>query len=395
MPASASPLPEILVAGVGLVPVGEHWEKSLRSLALEAMAAAVEDAGGRRPEALFVGNMLAPALSGQTHLGVLLADFAGWRGLEAATYEAAGASGGVALRQAILALSSGAMDCAMVVGVEKLTDRIGPSVEAALAAAADADFEAVQGITPASQAALLMRRYIHEHHVPEHGFAGFSLNAHSNAVANPRAMYRKEIRLDDYVSAPMLSEPLNLFDAAPVADGAAALLLTRGGSSDLPEGRPPVAVVGSAVATGPLALHDQPDPLGFETAGLSAQRAMAQAGTPVEDIDLFELHDVFSIYAALSLEAAGFAGRGQGWRLASEGQIGRSGRIPISTLGGSKARGDAGGATGVYQAVEVVLQLQERAAGGQVAGARVGMAQCLGGAGATAATHVLARTDGL
>jgi acetyl-CoA C-acetyltransferase len=122
---------------------------------------------------------------------------------------------------------------------------------------------------------------------------------------------------------------------------------------------------------------------------------MAQAGTPVEDIDLFELHDVFSIYAALSLEAAGFAGRGQGWRLASEGQIGRSGRIPISTLGGSKARGDAGGATGIYQVVEVVLQLQERAAGGQVAGARVGMAQCLGGAGATAATHVLARTDGL
>src|SRR4030042_4589836 len=114
MPASASPLPEILVAGVGLVPVGEHWEKSLRSLALGAMAAAGEDAGGRRPEALFVGNMLAPALSGQTHLGVLLADFAGWRGLEAATYEAAGASGGGALPQALLALSSGAMDCAMV-----------------------------------------------------------------------------------------------------------------------------------------------------------------------------------------------------------------------------------------------------------------------------------------
>src|SRR3989337_716855 len=142
MHAPGSALPEILVAGVGLTPIGEHWEKSLRSIALEAMTAAVEDAGGLRPQALFV------------------ADFAGWRGIEAATYEAAGASGGVALRQAVLALASGEMDRVMVVGVEKLTDRIGSSVEAALAAAADADFEAVQGLTPAAQAGLLHRRYI-------------------------------------------------------------------------------------------------------------------------------------------------------------------------------------------------------------------------------------------
>jgi acetyl-CoA C-acetyltransferase len=395
MPSPSSPLPEILVAGVGLTPVGEHWEKSLRTIALEAMTAAVDDAGGLRPQALFVGNMLAPALSRQTHLGVLLADFAGWRGIEAATYEAAGASGGVAIRQAVLALASGAVEHVMVVGVEKLTDRIGSSVQAALAAAADADFEAVQGLTPAAQAALLMRRYIHEHRVPEHGFAGFSLNAHANAVANPKAMYRKAIRLEDYASAPMLSEPLNLFDAAPVADGAAAILLTRGEGFSAADRQPPVRILASAVATGPLALHDQPDPLGFETARLSARRALEQAGLSTEDIDLFELHDVFSIYAALALEAAGFAGRGEGWRLAAEGEIGRAGRIPISTLGGSKARGDAGGATGVYQSAEVVLQLQERAGDAQVESPRVGMAQCLGGAGATVATHILARADGL
>ena len=395
MHAPGSALPEILVAGVGLTPIGEHWEKSLRSIALEAMTAAVEDAGGLRPQALFVGNMLAPALSAQTHLGVLLADFAGWRGIEAATYEAAGASGGVALRQAVLALASGEMDRVMVVGVEKLTDRIGSSVEAALAAAADADFEAVQGLTPAAQAGLLMRRYIHEHHVPEHGFAGFSLTAHANAVGNPRALYRRAIRLEDYASAPMLSDPLNLFDAAPVADGAAAILLTRGDRHRPAGERTPIRILASAVATGPLALHDQPDPLGFEAARISAGRAMAQAGLAAHDIDLFELHDVFSIYAALALESAGFAERGQGWRLAAEGEISRTGRIPISTLGGSKARGDAGGATGVYQAVEVVLQLQGRAGEAQVPEAQVGMGQCLGGAGATVATHILARADRL
>src|SRR3990170_4556281 len=353
MHAPGSALPEILVAGVGLTPIGEHWEKSLRSIALEAMTAAVEDAGGLRPQALFVGNMLAPALSAQTHLGALLADFAGWRGIEAATYEAAGASGGIALR------------------------------------------EAVQGLTPAAQAGLLMRRYIHEHHVPEHGFAGFSLTAHANAVGNPRALYRRAIRLEDYASAPMLSDPLNLFDAAPVADGAAAILLTRGDGHRPAGERTPIRILASAVATGPLALHDQPEPLGFEAALISAGRAMAQAGLAAHDIDLFELHDVFSIYAALALESAGFAERGQGWRLAAEGEISRTGRIPISTLGGSKARGDAGGATGVYQAVEVVLQLQGRAGEAQVPEAQVGMGQCLGGAGATVATHILARADRL
>jgi acetyl-CoA C-acetyltransferase len=393
MEASHPSLPEILVAGVGRTSVGEHWEKSLRGIALEAMLAAVEDAGGLRPQALFVGNMLAPALSGQTHLGVLLSDFAGWRGIEAASYEAAGASGGVALRQAVLALASGEVETALVVGVEKVTDRVGSSVEAALAAAGDADFEAFQGMTPAAQAALLMRRYFHEYGVPAHGLAGFPITAHTNALANPGAMYRRAIRLEDYTSAPMLSDPLSLLDAAPVADGAAALLLTGRGPG-APPGRAPVRILASAVATGPLALHDQPDPLAFEAAAGSSRRALAQAGLGPEDIDVFELHDVFSIYAALALEASGFAARGEGWRLAADGQIGRSGLIPISTFGGSKARGDAGGATGVYQVAELALQLQGRAGEAQVEGARLGMAQCLGGAGATAATHILARSDG-
>ena len=127
----ATPPAEVYVAGVGLTPVGEHWNVSLRELALEAIQAARADAGGLRPQALFAANMLAPALSGQTHLGVLLADFAGLRGIEATSFEAAGASGGVALRQAYLAVRSGLIDVALVIGVEKVTDRVGAAVEAA------------------------------------------------------------------------------------------------------------------------------------------------------------------------------------------------------------------------------------------------------------------------
>jgi acetyl-CoA C-acetyltransferase len=384
---SATPPAEVYIAGVGLAPVGEHWNVSLRELALQAIQAARADAGGLRPQALFAANMLAPALSGQTHLGALLADFASLRGIEASSFEAAGASGGVALRQAYLAVRSGLIDVALVIGVEKVTDRVGPSVEAALAMAGDADHEAVQGLTPAAQAGLLMRRYLHEYGAPDDALAGFAVNAHANGVACEHAFLRRAITADDYRQAPHSDDPLNLFDAAPLVDGAAALVLAR--REALPSGgRPGVRVAGSSVAIAATALHDQPDLLGLSAAEESARRARAQAGVELAQIGLFELHDPYSIYAALALEAGGFAERGQGWRLAAEGQIGLGGPIPIGTFGGSKARGEVGGATGVYQAAEVVLQLQGRAGKNQITGARTGMAQCLGGAGATAATHI-------
>jgi acetyl-CoA C-acetyltransferase len=387
---TSSPTSDVLVAGIGLTPVGEHWNTSLRELALEAIQAARADAGGLRPQALFAANMLAPALSGQAHLGALLADFAGLRGIEASSFEAAGASGGVALRQGFLAVSSGLIDVALVVGVEKVTDRIGSSVDAAMAMSADADYEAVQGLTPAAQAGLLMRRYLHEAGAPVDALAGFSVTAHTNAVHSPHAFLHKAISIEEYRSAPRENDPLNTYDIAPLADGAAALLLARREAAVASAGRPCVRIAASSVATAALALHDQPEMLGLDAARQSAQRAYEQAGLGPEQINVFELHDPFSIYAALTLEASGFASQGQGWRLALEGEIGLAGRIPLMTFGGSKARGEVGGATGLYQAAEVVLQVQRRAGANQVKDVQFGMAQCIGGAGATAATHIFA-----
>lgn len=384
---------DIWIVGVGLTPVGEHWEKSLREIALEAISAAMADAPGLRPQAVYAANALAPALTGQSQLGSLLADFAGLRGVEAVTVEAAGASGGAALRQAYLALRAGAVDVALVVGAEKVTDQAAPALQSALVTASDADYEAVQGVTSTAQAALLMRRYLYETGAPADALAGFSLVAHSNAVGNPYAMYRRAIKAEDYHRAGMVSDPVNMYDAAPVADGAAALILAR--SDSLPAGGPlpHVRIAGSSLAVAAVALHDRADPLSLEAASMSARLAYDQAGLRPEDIDLFELHDPFSIYAALSLEAAGFAPRGEGWRLAQDGEITRAGRIPVTTFGGSKARGDTGGATGVYQVAEVALQLQGRAGDNQIEGARTGMAQCLAGTGGTAATHILTRSD--
>src|SRR5215212_10347277 len=218
---------DVVISGIGQTEVGEHWEIGLRELAFAAIQEAVKDSGGLKPQSLFVGNMLAPNLSNQAHLGVLLADYAGLLGIEAVTIEAAGASGGAAVRQGYLAVASGMVDIALVVGVEKFTDTIGPGVDTALATTSDSDFEAIQGMTPTAQAALLMKRYMHEHNVPGDGFAGFALTAHANGAGNPCAMFRKAIKAETYAKAEMVSDPINMFDMAPNADGAAALVLTR------------------------------------------------------------------------------------------------------------------------------------------------------------------------
>lgn len=389
---------DVIIAGLGQTTVGEHWDVGLRDLAYYAIDAAIKDAAGLRPQSLFVGNMLAPNLSKQAHLGALLADFAGLRfdytqhsaGIEAVTIEAAGASGGAALRQAYLAVKSGLVDTALVVGVEKFTDVVGAGVEEALATAADSDFEAVQGMTPTAQAALIMKRYMHEYDIPSDGFAGFALTAHANGAGNPNAMFQKAIKPETYAKA---GESPNMFDSAPPADGAAALVLTR--LDLLPANwlHPLVKVSGSATASDTLALHDRKDMLYFEAAQLSAGRAMKQANIVLDQIDLFEYHDAFSIYAALSLESVGFAIRGRGWKLAADGEIALNGRIPCATMGGLKARGFPGGATGVYQAVEAATQLRGQAEANQVPDAKYALIQSLGGPAATAVTHILEKLN--
>jgi len=381
---------DVIIAGIGQTTVGEHWDTSLRDLAFYALNAAIKDAGGLRPQSLFVANMLAPNLSRQAHLGALIADYAGLTGIEAVTVEAAGASGGAALRQAYLAIKSGLVDTALVVGVEKFTDQVGAGVEEALATASDSDFESVQGLTPSAQAALIMKRYMHEYDVPADGFAGFALTAHANGAGNPNAMFQKAIKPELYAKS---GESPNMFDAAPPADGAAALVLTHPDLLPSNGPYPLVKVSGSATASDTLALHDRKDMLFFEAAHLSAGKAMKQADITFENINLFEYHDAFSIYAALTLESVGFAVRGQGWKLAAEGQIALNGRIPCATMGGLKARGFPGGATGVYQAVEAAQQLRGQAGANQIAGASYALIQSLGGPASTAVSHVLHRID--
>ncbi|PKN91497.1 MAG: acetyl-CoA acetyltransferase [Chloroflexi bacterium HGW-Chloroflexi-6] len=377
---------EIAVIGIGQTKVDEHWDKALKELAFEAAIAALQDAGRETAEALFVGNMLSPLVSGQNQLGTLIADWLGIRGAEAVKIEAACGSGAAAFRAGLMAVGSGEIDSALVVGVEKMTDKAGHDVTAALATAADADYEVDQGVSFVSLNALVMRRYMHEYGWKHADFAPFSINAHANAVHNPYARLREPITLEQFEKSSMVATPVNLLDASPTGDGAAAALIVP--ADRLRGDVKRILVAGSGAATDSIAIHDRREPLFLSAAYLSSQQAYAQAGVSTTDIDIFELHDAFSIMSALSLEACGFAERGQGPRLGLDNEITVTGRVPICTRGGLKARGHPVGATGMYQIVEVIQQLRGECGKTQVDGARIGMTQNIGGSGATILTHI-------
>ena len=382
----------VSIIGIGQTPVGELWEQSARQLAYDAISSALAEANVERADALFVGNMLSGNLLDQEHLGTLVADVCGLHGVEAAKVEAACASGAAALRVGTMAVASGFHDIVVVAGLEKMTDTVGKDTTAGLATAADAEYEALHGVSFVGLNALIMQRYMYEFDVPLDAFAGFSINAHRNGAHNPNAMFQEAIALEDYLRAPVIATPINIMDSSPVCDGSAAVVLAPtewAHKFTTGHHRGAVQILASASANDTLAVHDRRDPLFLQAANISSQKALRQAGIGQEDLDFFELHDAFTIMTALSLEANGFARRGEGWRLAHEGEIGIGGRLPISTMGGLKSRGHPVGATGVYQIVESVLQLTGGAGANQVANARLGMAQNIGGSGATIVTHIL------
>ena len=380
---------KVAILGIGQTKIDEHWDLSLREIGGNAAFAAMQDAGMDKVDALFVGNMLSPMIDGQNQLGAYFSDWIGLWKQEAVKVEAACASGAAALRAGLMAVSAGDIESALIVGVEKMTDKAGHDITAALATAADADYELEQGISFVGINALIMRRYMHEFGWEHADFAPFSINAHANAIHNPFARLHQKITVDQFEKSSMVATPINLMDASPIGDGAAALIIVPAEKVASLTGKPRVTVAGSASATDSIAVHSRKDPLFLSAAYQSAKRAYEMASVELDEIDVFELHDAFSIMSALSLEACGFAERGQGVRLGLDNEISPTGRVPVCTRGGLKARGHPVGATGIYQIVEVVQQLRGECGATQVDGARVGMAQNIGGSGATIITHIL------
>ncbi|AEH23755.1 thiolase domain-containing protein [Pyrococcus yayanosii] len=381
-----------VIIGVGMTPVGEHWKLSLRDLAVEALLNAMEDAGVDSVDSLYVGNMASGSFVEQENLGALIADWANLGSIPAVKIEAACASGGAAVQEGVKAVLSGLEDVVAVVGVEKMTDVWPSDATRYLAYASDAEWELFHGASFVALNALIMRHYMNTYGYTEEDLALFAVNAHTNGAKNPYAMFKKPITVETVMKSPYIADPLKLFDASPVCDGAAAVIITtpeKAKELGVPKEKwVEVAGMGRAVDT--INLANRADLLDLKAARVAAQRAYKMAGVTAKDIDFFEVHDAFTVMAALSLEALGAAERGKGAQLAKEGQIAIDGDYPIQTMGGLKARGHPVGATGVYQTVEAVLQLRGEAPN-QVPDAEIGLTQNIGGTGSNITVTVLRR----
>jgi len=376
---------EVVVVGVGMTKFGEIWDQGLRDLFVEAALGAMDSAGADTLDSIYVGNMSAGLFVGQEHLGPLMADHLGMRGVPATRVESACASGGMALRSAFFEVASGASDLVLAAGVEKMND--GADVTGVLATASDQEEEVYYGVTFPGLYALIARAHMAKHGTTEEDLSWVSVKAHRNGAQNPKAQFRRVVSLEDVMGSSLVAEPLRLLHCSPVTDGAAAVLLCPLDRAAEFTDRP-VKILASGAATSSLALASRPDPSFLDVVELSGRRAYEMAGLTPDDIDLAEVHDCFAIAEICCVEALGFLEVGKGKDGAREGITDLGGKIPVNMSGGLKSKGHPVGATGVAQAVTIVEQLRGEAGKQQVEGARIGMAQNMGGSGASSVVHI-------
>ena len=385
---------DVAVIGIGCTTFGEKWEASFRDLFVEAGSLALADAelSGEHIDAMYVGNMSAGRFIEQEHIGALIADYAGLstRHIPSTRVEAACASGGLAFRQAVIAVASGMEDIVVAAGVEKMTDvGTGASVDT-LAGAADREWEGFMGATFPGLYAMMATDYMHRYPLTREQLAMVAVKNHRNGAKNPIAQFRSEITLETVLSSSLVADPLRLFDCSPITDGAAAVIL-----APLERAREftdtPVKVLATAQASDTIALHDRRDISCLDATVVAGERAFAMAGLPRSKIDFMEVHDCFTIAEICAIEDLGFCRKGEAGRLTEEGVTALNGDLPVNTSGGLKACGHPVGATGIKQVCEVVLQLRGEAGARQVDG-EIGLTHNVGGTGATVVVHILGVT---
>ncbi len=388
---------KIGIIGVGEIPYGEHWELSLRdlaALAIEISFDSVQKGGFDKEDvgALFVGNAAAELFVGQGHVNALVADAAGMLNVPSFRIESGDASGAAALRAAYMAVKSGVIDTAMVVGVEKMWDQTNnPRVTSILAnVMLDHDWEVEPGLTYTSAFAMMARAYFEEYGVTKEELSAVSAKNHYNASMNPNAHFRRAFSREQVMKSQIVADPLGLLDCSPITDGASVVIIAAEDKvSEFSDN--PIWIKGSGHGQDYLGLHSRKSLTTFESVKKASQQAFTQAGitNPKEQVDVVEIHDSFSIAELIALESMGFYPPGKAAAATFDGDTSLTGSLPVNTSGGLKAKGHPLGATGVGQVVELCLQLLGKAGKRQVKDAKVGVAQSLGGTGATALVHVL------
>lgn len=385
---------DVAIIGIGITKFGELWNTSFREMFVDAGARALEDAGvsGDEIGSMYVGNMSAGQFIRQEHIGSVIADHSGLLPAPCTRVEAACASGGLALREAFISVSSGINDIVVAGGIEKMTDLISDKTNGVLGALADREWEAYVGTTYPGLYALMARRHMHEYGTTQEQMAEVAVKNHSNGALNPYAQYQKEITVDHVLNSPPVTDPLNTLDCSPISDGGAALVLAPAETAKEYTDTP-IMIEGSGQASGTLSLHDRETLTEIPAAVQASKSAYEMAGIEPEDVDVAEVHDSFTIAEIIGIEDLGFCEKGEGGEMIEEGQTKRDGEIAVNTSGGLKSKGHPIGATGIAQVVEITSQLRGEAGKRQVEGAEIGLTHNVGGSGGTGVVHILERGD--
>jgi acetyl-CoA C-acetyltransferase/acetyl-CoA acyltransferase len=386
----------VFLVGVGLTKIGRFFEKHAKDLFAEALWRAIDDAGGLKPRAIVVGNMTSSVLMGQDSLGALVADYAGLRGIPAFKVEAACGSGGAALYAAYALVKSGVVDVVAAGGVEKLTEANTEYVTRALAQAADADFEVFYGATFTGLNAMVARLYKSLFGYSDEDLSYWPLKMHEYASFNPYAQLPRKTTMKEILESPLIADPIRLYHAAPIGDGAAVVILVKGEDKAREvakaTGRDVLVELSSvAMATDSVDLASRNDLLTMESTVVAARDALQRAGVEQRNIDYVELHDAFHVTGFVALEDLGFAPKGMGAKLFKEGKFQRGDKPEVNFSGGLKARGHPVGATGIYQAAEAVMQLRGDFPGYKASSPETALTHNIGGISTIAIVSVFKR----
>ena len=382
---------DVAVIGVGMVRFGELWGQSLREIFLDAALNAIDDAGVDHVDALVVGCMSGGLFVEQGHVAGLLADALAMGPIPGTCVECAGASGGMAVRSGFIEVASGMSDIVLVAGVEKMTDLSTAAATSALAATADQEYEAFHGVTLAGLYAMMARTHMERFGTTSAQLAAVAVKNHAHGALNPLAQFQRPITVEGVLNSVMVADPLHVLDCAPAGDGAAAAVLCSLETAKSICKKPIVRVAGVGCATDRFALYRRQDMTRLQAVERSGKAALDMAGKAPRDIDVAEVHDCFTIAEIMVLEELGLVERGKGADAATSGVSALGGKIPVNTGGGLKARGHPIGASGVAQIHEIVQQLRGDAGERQVAGARIALAQNMGGSGGSSVVHILER----
>jgi acetyl-CoA C-acetyltransferase len=383
---------DVAIIGLGITKFGELWDKSFRQLTAEAGSKAIFDAGieGKEIDAMYIGSMSSGRFIGQEHVGALVADASGFSHLHipSTRIEGACASGGLAVREGYLSIASGMNDIVVVGGIEKMNDVGGNAATETLMTASDQEWEAFFGATFPGIYAMIATKHMHDYGTTKEQLAQVAVKNHANGALNPYAQYQREIKLEHVLNTTTVAYPLGVLDCSPLTDGAASIVLCAADKAKKYTDKP-IKIIASGQASDTLSLHGRRDICTLDSTVNAAKRAYKQANLSPKDIDIAEVHDCYTIAEICAIEDLGFVEKGQGGKAIDKKITTLDGSLPINSSGGLKSKGHPIGATGVAQIVEIALQLREEADKRQVKDAKIGLAQNVGGSGATCTVHIM------